>query len=206
MRILDDFKKLNLLDEVKLKSFISHLNENAWETPSDYEEYEEWCRSNSIDVVEGKRLLTFITFVADYVSDQRDLVQGLNELKNELFGHIELSEEFSLNWKKLQSIIHETSNFILKTKEKWLRQVTKKISQFNLVCDIRPVFDLKRENVLNVMYPVILSLRHDQSTETFTYEVSEDTLREILAEVEYSLKKIEILKRSFQITKEQNDG
>ncbi|MCH7519369.1 MAG: hypothetical protein IH964_10145 [Candidatus Dadabacteria bacterium] len=205
MKILDDFKKLDILDDSKLQLFIEQLNLNTFEVTSDFDEFENWCTQNSIEMLDGKQLLTFIRFSANYVSDRRDKKEGLDKLKNELFGHKELPPNLSTNWEKLRTIIDKSDDFILNMKQQDLTQIGKKLSHFGLVCDVRPVFDLHRDNVLKLLYPIVLNIRHNESIETLSLELSEENLREIFEEAKFALKKLDILKKNIYTSKDAKD-
>ena len=194
MQILDDFMKLNKLDGDKLNSFINHLNENQLMIPSDVVKFETWCTENSLNIEDGKSIYKFISFAANFVSEKGSISNGLNQFKQLLFGSMVIPAEFNSLWEKLETIVQHLTNFLLKIKEKRLVHQARRIGQFSLTCDIRPVFDLERKNIQRYLYPILLTLKEAGKNEIISFELTEDELNDMLSEIQNAFSKLKLLK------------
>lgn len=199
MQILEDFLKLESLDDDKLSSLIHHLNSNPLSTLGHNFLFEQWCNDNSIPIQDGKSILKFLGFVIAVISDKGNISEGLNQLKKLLFSSDSIPNQYVLAWKRLELTIPQLTNFLLNTKEKRLLNQAKKVGQLALTCDIRPVFDLERKNIQRYLFPIIATLRDIDTNELVTYELTEEELNDLYLEIKYALTKLQLLKNKFLI-------
>jgi len=198
IRILEDLGKLGKLDEAKVDSFIEHINNNPMNTPGDTLLFHKWCNDNSIDIKDGNGILNFIYLASSFISEKRNYKLGLDELMKLLFRDGNIPEEYISSWQKLSDTLPKLDRYSIELKKSEIINRSKRLSDIRLTCDVRPIFDLERKNIVDYTYPILLTLRELRSEEILNYELTEKELNELSTELSFAIDKIKILKEKIE--------
>jgi hypothetical protein len=195
MNFIDDLKLVNELPEGHLSFIINIFKSNPLNSFSLIAQYKQSCKDEGIDSDQADRFYKIISFVCDYCIEERSIEVGLREIETKFLKNY--ISEVSQIWSYIQKIIPELNEFILRRKERKLKRVTNNIDDFSIICDIRPVYDIKREEIISYLYPIILSIKSDSSESKINFEIDESELINIQKEVNTALSKLNTLKEKF---------
>lgn len=196
MTILTDFKALEKLKEVNISSLIDFLNKEIDFKSFDRTKFEELCEECKIKQEDGYKIANILSFASTKISESRNLSIGKEKLKQFFFQSQDVPAEHLETWNKLNTILDGVDEFILKIKELNLLSQNRSLNYFTITCDIRPLFDLKRNQIKKFLFPILLTINDSKSGNNLTYELDREILEKIKDEAECAIKKLEILKNN----------
>ncbi|MFH0757251.1 MAG: hypothetical protein V2B15_08195, partial [Bacteroidota bacterium] len=124
--------------------------------------------------------------------ENRDIEKGLKEFQKDYVDPF--TDKVGKFW---DFIIANKENLVLfanQIKEKQLKSVNNSLAEISLYCDARPLYDIKREKILKFTYPILISMKLDQSDSKIISEIEEKDLYKLQQEVNIAISKIAILK------------
>lgn len=196
MKFIDDLKLLNDLDKDQFNLLVEEINKNPMRLSADIAQFESFCEINKIERNIATKLYAVLSHICGYLIDNRSIEKGIAKIEDSIINpHF---EDVSKIWNLIKLNLINLSQFINIRKERNLSDVIPGIREFNIICDVRPVFDLERQKIIKYIYPIILSFRPDSGESRVAYEIEDNDLTTLQDEVNTAVRKLEIIKQSIE--------
>lgn len=197
MGFLEDLKDVAALSDANLDILVKYFKENDFDSQREFSAFEVFCSEKNINILLAKKLLKIFLFISEFCINERSLVLGLDIL-NKDFPELTKNSEYSKIWSYVSTQILNLEEFIVRRKEKQLSNINDNIGEFNVVCDIRPLFDVEKKKIVRYLYPILFSIVPVNSEEKIVFELDEETLLRLKQEIDFAVSKLRILKESIK--------
>lgn len=195
MNFIDDLKSINDLTDDHLHLLLKEFNSNPILKIKEIASFETFCASNGIDLSLAKNFYSILSYTCAFCIENKSVVAGVSEIESSIIStHF---EDVDRIWGFIKANINNLEEFILFRKERKLRSVCERLDSFNLICDARPLYDITRERVVRITYPILLSIETQSSPSKMVFEMDELELLELKQEVDTAIMKLGVLKQKF---------
>ena len=140
-----------------------------------------------------RAVIRIFNFITETVVNSRDYEDGLGELTSTIAELAAESQEASTGWQKFLDRIPDLEKFFVVKKIENIKQRYSNVTSFQITADIRPIFDMKREQINTQIYPYILKI-NTSDDKTFVCEFFDDTLDTIIEELERAKEKVKVMR------------
>jgi hypothetical protein len=196
MKLIDDLKKVNTLDDRQFADFLSSVNSNELFSFKDLSDFEAFCLSNKINFNDAKIIVRVLNFIIDLVFQKRDLATALTYFESTFIDPSKSDPDVLPAWTRIKDNIGNLSSFYLFRKKYKLRTVMPNLEEFNIICDARPIYD-STKTIVDYLFPMILRIKDDED-HSLSCEFDEEQLSAMETEIEYAKLKISKLKSVFK--------
>jgi hypothetical protein len=197
MEIIDDFKEIQSLSEKSMILLVNEFNTNPLNSFGSIFKLEKICLDENIDKTVAKKFFGLLVFITDSIINEKNVSLGFKKFEEKVI-HI-FPEETKYVWDFIKNNFGRLEQFIIKRKEILLSDENDKIKGFNIICDVRPIYDIDRTKIEKYIFPLILSITSDENNK-FVAEFYEEDLEKIKLEVDYAYKKLQIIKNDLKIS------
>jgi hypothetical protein len=193
MELLDDLKLISQLDEDGYNQIIEAMSKEC----SDL----EWGilvknlskQKNSESI---KAVIRFVNFIAENKSNQVGFDNKEEDIDKYLNALLKDEPEASKGWERIKDSLIKLNTYFLKNKEVSIKDRYSRITYFKIVSDIRPIFSMDKNKVIKNIYPHILKIETVDGKE-FLCEFYEDTIDELIQELNIAKQKQDVLKKIY---------
>ena len=196
MGFVDDLMTISRLPKNQLDLLIEVFQTNPLSSVSNILQYQKFCADNNIDKEDAVKFYKVLAFIVDYFINEKSIEKGNIEFEEKVIKNTFPGTENI--WTYLKEKIPTLNEFILLRKEHHLSKVANKLERLDIICDIRPVYDIKRENILKYLFPIIISLEEESSNSKLVFETDEPGLYRLQKEINTAISKLEIIKERFK--------
>lgn len=190
MKITEDLVHISLIEDEELDEIFSNLSEFSKgdsEAESRLEKY--YTDENQVH----KSLLDFIQFTNDFMLDGREYSSRKKEFEDFLETFISNNDKAALGWSKLNSHFSELEDYFLFSKEAEIKSRFKRITDFEVTTDVRPVFNLQKDEIYKKLLVGIIRIKTSDDEE-FVCEIYEDKIDLFIEEIKRAKSKFEIIR------------
>lgn len=199
MKLIDDLVDLSELSEDSFSILINEFNTNALKSFNDFSKYQKLYLEHNIEQEKADTLYGVLAYILRFLIDEKSVDEGLQKFEQDRLS--DDLDKVKAIWDRIKKSIPNLNGFINILKERDLLKVSNGLDSLKIVCDVRPLFDVERENIIKYTYPILLSLEIRDSDKKLVFELSETDLINAQSEVDTAVRKIGILKKKFP-----NDG
>ncbi|SFI50900.1 hypothetical protein [Nitrosomonas sp. Nm34] len=190
MDLISDLELIHLIDDSAYTDIISiyaESNNNALDRTLKLKRFITKDETGEI-----KALLRLISFVTD-ARNYEDAISDLNDTIDRLS---ESSPEARNGWRKLNHSISQLESYFLDQKIEKIKDRYSRIENFQITTDVRPIFDIRRKEIVTNLYPYILKI-NTVDEQSFLCEFYEDTIDDLIEELKIAKSKAETLRIKF---------
>ncbi|HHJ18807.1 MAG TPA: hypothetical protein ENJ84_03090 [Gammaproteobacteria bacterium] len=144
-----------------------------------------------------KAIARLLSFITDTVIEARDYGESIDELNTTVEKLSASTEQASNGWARISSHINELESYFVSKKIDSIKDRYSRVTTFQVTTDIRPVFDMKRENIESAIYPCILKIQTTDN-DTFVCEFYEDSIDKLITELDNAKQKLHKLKSRYE--------
>jgi hypothetical protein len=198
VKLVEDLKKINNISDEQLKIIIKFLN--STEKDNRLTLIHKWCKENDFDIDIFDDCYSLIFFIVKEFIIENGMNDGIEEFEKTVLELRNCDEEISKAWGRLKLILPQLDIFSNKIKSRLLENIFPSLDEFNIVCDVRPVLDLERTAVNQLLYQTIITLNLSNSEQDIIFECDEDTLVKLKKNIDKALNKNKLIKSSLNVT------
>lgn len=187
-------------DLAKIKSLSEKNYQKIIESISDEKKASEWGRLYKDVVKEEKTeasieaLFRFLEFISGNVAESTNLSRKVLELDEYLSGLLENEQDAILGWERLKNSMSKLEGFFLQKKEDSIKSRFSRLTNFKIVTDIRPIFNINEDSIYKMTFPNIIKVETCDGKE-FVCEFYEDMLDELINELNLAKDKLQLIKK-----------
>lgn len=192
MDLISDLESIYLINESEYADIISIYSDSGNEDLDRTLKLKKLSlkdESNSI-----KALIRLINFISDIATDTRKFNETLSDIESTVERISENNPNALSGWMKIKSSIPQLTGYFLRKKIEKIKDRYSRIKSFQITTDVRPVFDIRKENIETCIYPYILKIETTDE-KSFLCEFYDDTLDELIEELQLAKSKTEIIKK-----------
>ncbi|WP_036132412.1 hypothetical protein [Marinobacter nitratireducens] len=189
MDITDDLRLFSKLDDDLLTKFLNVAGREK-SSPVDRAEVIREIEVALGDDGDVRGLFRVLNHLARGLATAKDFEQEFSEVDAVFAKLAGDDDEVAAGWAKLRTNKNFIDDFIFSRKEQELKDRFNRFKDVNATVDIRPVFDIKREEIKKCLHMVIVSF--DADDDEFVIEMSEDDIDEVIEELQRAKKKLSI--------------
>lgn len=197
MEFLEDLKKINQITDGQFKNLLQQINTNRFETITDLTVFNKFCKKIEIDLETGKSIRRLLNFIFDYIIEHQDPEETIINFEKDIIKNYEDEDEIKKSWSKIKENIKFLDKFLIIRKEKLLRSRIPNIEDFSLVCEIRPIFDMHKTSIEKLICPIIMRIKDSEDEKPKIIEMDEESLFRIKKEIDFAIKKLELIKEKY---------
>lgn len=194
----DDIKKVGLLPQGDLDNLISLINQSLKMRLTDENiatPFDAFVRDGKMEKSLVDTVVNVLTNIVDIIIRyDKDINDGFENIEKNIKNELEHDKDLTEAWKNVKTKITQMDYLILTRKKLLIKDSFLKIDTFSLICDVRPLFTLKRDKVVEFYYPILLSITDKKGIKSI-FELDENDLKRVKLEMENALNKIEVLKK-----------
>ncbi|MGA2407073.1 MAG: hypothetical protein ABSF81_10030 [Bacteroidales bacterium] len=196
MKFIDDLVELNKLKKEELDLLLNEFNKNPLLESLDFANFESFCANNNIDIDVAGKFYSILAYICRFFIKHRSISIGIEKIEESIIKpHYKDVDNI---WIYIKDNIPNLKDFIYLRKERDLHNVNEGISSFNIYCDVRPLYDISRKEIVKYTFPIIISIQPEEANERIVYEINEQELIEIKDDVDAAIGKLELLKKSLK--------
>jgi len=196
MRLLEDLKKINSLDDAQFGAFLKHVNGNELASFKDLSEFEAFSASIALKFNDAKTIVKVLNFVMDLAFEKRDLTSALKYFEDTFLEPAKKDTDAVRAWTRIKDNVGALSSFFLFRKKYKLRNIQPSLFEFNVICDARPIYDSSK-TISDYLFPMILKVKTD-SDQSLICELEEEDLSLMETEIAYAKHKLLSLKSTLK--------
>ena len=173
LSITSDLELLNDLDYDKISFFSSFFCKYDMKSVKSQIHFQEECKRIDIEFDIARSIYSIFYYIASYVADKTSTEKGLNDFQENFLGeHLE-NESILKAWNTFKNNFHELNDFVLTVKTHKLTDTQLKLDDFELNCNIRPLFNVERNEILRYFFPIELKLSRNDKDEVYHFELED---------------------------------
>ena len=195
MKFIDDLIGIADLSEDSFNLLVNEFNTNSLVSFNDFSKYYKMCLDKSIEKEKADSFYDVLVYILRFLIREKSVDEGLQKFEKEMLTYH--FNEVKTIWDRIKKIIPKLNEFINILKERDLLRICNRLDALKIVCDVRPLFDVERQNIIKYTYPILLSIEGEHSYEKMVFELSEVDLIIIKKEIDVAVKKIGILRKKF---------
>lgn len=191
MDITDDLRLFSKLDDDLLTKFLNVAGREK-SSPVDRAEVIRAIEVALGDDGDVRGLFRVLNHLARGLATAKDFDQEFSEADavfSKLAGD---DQDVIAGWTKLKTNKSFIDDFVFSRKEQELKDRFNRFKDVSATIDIRPVFDIKREEIKKFLQMIIVSFEADD--EEFVVEMTEDDIDEVIEELQRAKRKLSVTK------------
>lgn len=192
MKLIEDLKKVNQLDDNQFTAFLKNINSNELSSFRDMSEFEAFCNSINIKFNDAKTIIRVLNFVFDLVFEKRDTPTALKYFEESFIEPVKGDPDAVRAWSRVKDSIGSLTAFFLIRKKYRLQNLLPALYEFNIICDARPIYDPSKA-IVDYLFPMILRVKAGND-DNFICELDEEDLALMETEIAYAKLKMSNLK------------
>ncbi len=146
------------------------------------------------EAAEGIRnIYPLVEFIAQSLVGARNFEQGLAEVDSRLERLSANDELATEGWRRIRQALLEDKGYLLREKTELMKNRYARVTAFHVTSDVRPVFELERQEVKNLLFPQILKIETSDD-QTFICEVYDDEIDDMITELELAKNKCQMMR------------
>lgn len=193
MELIDDLKLISQLEEGEYNQIIEAISKECSDV--------EWGilvkniskQKNSESI---KAVISFVNFIAENKLNQDGFGNKEEDIDKYLGGLLQDEPEAADGWERIKKSINKLDAYFLKKKEESIKDRYSRITYFKIVSDIRPIFSIDKKRIIKNTFPHILKIETVDGKE-FLCEFYEDTIDELIQELNLAKQKEDLLKKTY---------
>ncbi|MCX6567161.1 MAG: hypothetical protein NTW38_12215 [Candidatus Aminicenantes bacterium] len=196
MKLIEDLKTINNLDDDQFAAFLTNINSNELLSFKGLSDFEAFCTLKNIKFDDAKTIVRVLNFVFDLVIQKRDVSTALIYFENTFIEPAKKDLDVLRAWTRIKDNINNLPSFYLFRKRYKLRNILPGLGEFNVICDARPIYD-SAKTIIDYLFPMILKIKTDDD-EDLICEIDEEDLSAIETEIAYAKLKLSNLRSTLK--------
>lgn len=143
-----------------------------------------------------KGLVRFLNFITENVVEARDYEKAIERLDATLADLASGDTEVISGWNRVKGSLENLSDYFVEKKVEDLKDRYSRIVSFQITSDVRPVFNIKRSEIHQLIYPHILKIETSDD-KLFLCEFYDDVLDELISELEMVRTKSRLIRDTY---------
>ncbi len=179
----------------KLAQFINYLNNDALGNESRMRDMEGWASSAQVKSI-FRECIAVLLHLGDNIIELGDTEEGLKKLQVTEIGSDMSEEAVKKGFSVIKAIAPKLEPFFLFKKKAKLAELFDKPRELNMIVEMRPVYNLKRTAIHDMLFPVIINVRFDDASKNVKFELDEAELLRFRGEIDIALQKLKLAQQS----------
>lgn len=192
--IIEDLNLISKVDDRSIDQVIDYLATNKILSYSDSIKFEEFCVKFQIQ--SGLVIRRFLKFYSEWILKFNDHLQGKERIEKILSQSLISLPDAKLGWERIKKFSNRIPEIIDNLKFDTLSYKFSRLDSFEIINEIRPIFDANREKIIGNLTPYIVKITTVDG-EQLTCEFYDDDLIEIKKEIELAEKKNFIINKKY---------